>query len=139
METLLQKSCRSNPATLGERSPSHLFSDKLRKMFQKCVVTLWMTTTLLDSEPFHPDSLYHKDTSLLICRAMIGTSLIKELSMQNQNHKKTKTKIKKYKQRTKKYNQCLLLPSQQHNNIKDMKTNRNKAIFCGSEYLHVQQ
>ena len=98
-----------------------------------------MTTTLLDSEPFHPDSLYHKDTSLLICRAMIGTSLIKELSMQNQNHKKTKTKIKKYKQRTKKYNQCLLLPSQQHNNIKDMKTNRNKAIFCGSEYLHVQQ
>lgn len=139
METLLQKSCRSNPATLGERSPSHLFSDKLRKMFQKCVVTLWMTTSLLDSEPFHPDSLYHKDTSLLICRAMIGTSLIKELSMQNQNHKKTKTKIKKYKQRTKKYNQCLLLPSQQHNNIKDMKTNRNKAIFCGSEYLHVQQ
>lgn len=139
METLLQKSCRSNPATLGERSPSHLFSDKLRKMFQKCVVTLWMTTSLLDSEPFHPDSLYHKDTSLLICRAMIGTSLIKELSMQNQNHKKTKTKIKKYKQRTKKYNQCLLLPSQQHNNIKDMKTNRNKAIFCGTEYLHVQQ
>ena len=98
-----------------------------------------MTTSLLDSEPFNPDSLYHKDTSLLICRAMIGTSLIKELSMQNQNHKKTKTKIKKYKQRTKKYNQCLLLPSQQHNNIKDMKTNRNKAIFCGSEYLHVQQ
>lgn len=139
METLLQKSCRSNPATLGERSPSHLFSDKLRKMFQKCVVTLWMTTSLLDSEPFHPDSLYHKDTSLLICRAMIGTSLIKELSMQNQNHKKTKTKIKKYKQRTKKYNRCLLLPSQQHNNIKDMKTNRNKAIFCGTEYLHVQQ
>ena len=58
---------------------------------------------------------------------------------ENQNHKQTKTKIKKYKQRTKKYNQCLLLPSQRHNNIKDMKRNKNKAIFCGSQYLHVQQ
>ena len=64
---------------------------------------------------------------------------MKEMTMKTKTTNKQKQKSKKYKQRTKKYNQCLLLPSQQHNNIKDMKTNKNEAIFCGSEYLHVQQ
>ena len=105
-----------------------------------------MTTSLLDSQPFHPDSLYNKDTSLLICRAnqwtgfyMIRTSLMKEMTMKTKTTNKQKQKSKKYKQRTKKYNQCLLLPSQQHNNIKDMKTNKNKVIFFGSKSLHMHQ